>query len=264
MDVRVLGTVQDGGVPHLGCACELCERARADPGRQRYASSLLLAGESTRYLIDATPDVRFQLRGDLLDGVFLTHEHLGHLSGLLYFGPESLAAAQLTVHCTPQLAAFVGANEPFARLSEQDYIELDPVRPGSGVDLAGTVVRPRRVPHRSTHADTVAYRISADRSLLYVSDIDAWTDETIRMVADADVALVDGTFWRSGELDRYDEVPHPAIVDSMDTLDPSGTEIHFTHLNHTNPVLQPGSEERQRVEDRGFHVADRADTFTLG
>jgi pyrroloquinoline quinone biosynthesis protein B len=50
----------------------------------------------------------------------------------------------------------------------------------------------------------------------------------------------------------------------MNVLDPTRTEIYFTHLNHTNPVLQPGSEERRRVEERGFHVADRADSFGLG
>jgi len=28
------------------------------------------------------------------------------------------------------------------------------------------------------------------------------------------------------------------------------------HLNHTNPVLDPDAEERQQVEDAGFHVAE--------
>ncbi|PSQ10554.1 hypothetical protein BRC93_09035 [Halobacteriales archaeon QS_5_70_15] len=177
-----------------------------------FASSLLLDGRSTRHLIDATPDVRFQIRGDALDGVFLTREHLGHLPGLLYFGPEALAATGLTVHCTPRLGEFIATNDPFARLSEEGHIVLDPVRPGSTVDIGG----------------------------------------------------VDGTFWGPGELDRYGDVPHPAISHSMDVLDPTRTEIYFTHLNHTNPVLQPGSEERRRVEERGFHVADRADSFGLG
>ena len=264
MDVRVLGNAQDGGVPHLGCSCELCDRARSDPAQQRYASSLLLTDGSERYLVDATPDVRFQIRGDGLDGVFLTHEHLGHLSGLLHFGPESLAAERLTVHCTPQLAAFVETNEPFARLSAENYISIHRVRPGSGVGLAEGCVVPLTVPHRSTHADTVAYRIGGERTLLYMSDLDTWTDGAIGLVADADIALVDGTFFRPDEIDRYEEVPHPAITHSMDVLDPTATEIHFTHLNHTNPVLHPGSEERRRVEERGFHVADRGDSFSLG
>lgn len=264
MEVRVLGNVQDGGVPHLGCSCELCDQARTDPARQRYASSLLLAGESTRYLIDATPDIRFQLRGDALDGVLLTHEHLGHLPGLLYLGPESLAPTQLPVYCTPQLAEFIRTTDQFARLLEQDHITLSPVEYGSAVDLADGIAIPRAVPHRSTHADTVAYRLGSDRTLLYMSDLDRWTDETIRSVADADIALVDGTFWRPEELDRYEEVPHPAITRSMDVLDPTDTEIYFTHLNHTNPVLRPGSEERREVERRGFHVVEQDDVFTLG
>ena len=38
--VRVLGTVQDGGLPHPACDCPRCEAARRDPARRRYVASL--------------------------------------------------------------------------------------------------------------------------------------------------------------------------------------------------------------------------------
>lgn len=264
MEVRVLGTVQDGGVPHLGCSCELCERARTTPARQKYASSVLLIADSARYLIDATPDVRFHLRGESIDGVFLTHEHLGHLPGLLYFGTEALDTTRLPVYCTPQLAAFIETNEPFAQLVDREQITLMTIQPGSAIDIVGGTVAMYEVPHRNVHAETVAYRVAGDRSLLYMSDVDTWTDRTRRLVADADIALVDGCFWDSDELDRFEAVPHPAITHSMDVLDPAETDIYFTHLNHTNPVLKPESGERQQVEARGFHVAEQGDVFSLG
>lgn len=264
MEVRVLGNVQDGGVPHLGCSCGVCERARTDPAKQKYASSLLLTGDSTRYLIDATPDIRFQLRGDAINGVFLTHEHLGHLPGLLYFGTEALDTAQLPVYCTPQLAAFIRTNEPFAQLVDRGQITLTTIQPDSTTGIAGGTVGMYEVPHRNVHAETVAYRVAGDRSLLYMSDVDTWTDQSRRLVADADIALVDGCFWDSDELDRFEAVPHPAITHSMDVLDPAETDIYFTHLNHTNPVLEPESGERQQVEARGFHVAEQGDAFSLG
>jgi pyrroloquinoline quinone biosynthesis protein B len=125
-----------------------------------FASSLLLDGRSTRHLIDATPDVRFQIRGDALDGVFLTHEHLGHLPGLLYFGPEGLAATGLTVHCTPRLGEFIATNDPFARLSEEGRIVLDPVRPGSTVDIRSSTARSGD-PGNSTGTGTCRIRRSA-------------------------------------------------------------------------------------------------------
>lgn len=264
MQVRVLGNAQDGGVPHLGCSCEVCERARTDPAKQKYASSLLLTGDSTRYLIDPTPDIRFQLRGDAIDGVFLSHEHLGHLPGLLYFGTEALDTAQLPVYCTPQLAAFIRTNEPFVQLVDRGQITLTTIQPGSTVDIAGGAVDVYEVPHRTVHAETLAYQVRDDRMLLYLSDVDAWTEHSRELVTAADIALVDGCFWDPDELDRFEEVPHPAITHSMDVLDPAETDIYFTHLNHTNPVLEPESEERQQVEARGFHVAEQGETFSLG
>jgi hypothetical protein len=40
--VVVLGSAQDGGLPQIGCRESLCEAARADLARRRFASSILL------------------------------------------------------------------------------------------------------------------------------------------------------------------------------------------------------------------------------
>jgi pyrroloquinoline quinone biosynthesis protein B len=58
-------------------------------------------------------------------------------------------------------------------------------------------------------------------------------------------------------------VPHPLITETMDRLAGSPAEVYFTHLNHTNPALDPDSQERWTIESRGFHVAADRMEFVL-
>jgi hypothetical protein len=64
--VLVLGSAQDGGLPHAACSCPRCQAARGDPSRRRHVASIAIVVPSTgrRYLVDATPDLPRQL--DLL------------------------------------------------------------------------------------------------------------------------------------------------------------------------------------------------------
>jgi pyrroloquinoline quinone biosynthesis protein B len=263
--IEVLGTAQDAGVPHLGCRCENCAAARAGSRRPRYASAVRLKPEDTgRYLFDAAPDVRFQTV-DVPDGVFLTHAHLGHLTGLSYFGRESVDADELPVYATSGLGDVIRENEPLRSLVTDRNVDLRSVTDGDPVALETTSVTPIRVEHReSLPTGTLAYRVDGpDRSLLYVSDVDALTARVESLIRDVDVALVDGTFWSADEIDRVDDVPHPTVRSSMETLDGVDTEILFTHLNHTNPLLDPTSDARERLESAGFRVAERGDVIEL-
>jgi pyrroloquinoline quinone biosynthesis protein B len=279
MRVSVLGTAQDGGVPHLGCECARCERARTDPDAVRYPASIVVEG-AMRILVAATMDVRHQVRD--VDAVVLTHAHVGHLPGLLQFGREVADADRLPVYCTAGLARLVRENDPFALLCEHDCIDLrvvedgdtipvgrrrDPRTGDAGAGNAATggddadVLRVRRVAHRDElGTGTLAVSVVGDRTLSYVPDVDAWSPNLVSWVADADAALVDGTFWSDDELPRQAEVPHPRIEASLDRL-PGDDSVWFTHLNHTNPVLDPESEERATVERAGFGVAVRGQTF---
>ena len=102
----VLGIAQDGGVPHIGCRQERCAVARRDPARRERVACLGLVDdvEGRRFLIDATPDLPSQLEsldpgraarvGRPLDGILLTHAHIGHYTGLMYLGREALAAQE--------------------------------------------------------------------------------------------------------------------------------------------------------------------------
>jgi pyrroloquinoline quinone biosynthesis protein B len=278
--VLVLGTGQDGGVPQLGGVAPPDLAARRDPAAARTVASLLIVDPVSRgrWLIDASPDVARQLERaedaaprardqPLLDGVFLTHAHVGHYLGLAQFGREVLGARELPVHGTARMRAFLTANGPWDLLVRLRHIDLRPaLEPDRPVVLSPRLtIVPFAVPHRDEYTDTVGYEIRGPgRKLLYIPDIDKWErwDRSIvERVAAVDVALLDGTFFGDGELvgRSMAEVPHPFIVETLarfaERPASERRKIVFTHLNHTNPAGLAGTAERARVAATGMSVA---------
>jgi len=274
----IVGVAQDGGVPHLGCVKECCREARSDPARAQRVASLALRAGPKLFLIDATPDIRSQVATALgeqglaarparlpVDGILLTHAHIGHYTGLVYLGRESMAADEVPVFATDRFWAFLSGNSPWKRLVDGRHIIHIPLAAGGQVELAqGLSVEPFRVPHREEDSDVLGFLVKGpSRRLLYIPDIDDWSrwDRDIAELAGTvDVALLDGTFYAPSELGARSmaEVPHPLVTSTMDRLGPmvkQGRRVVFIHMNHTNPILRRGTAERREVERRGFEVA---------
>jgi pyrroloquinoline quinone biosynthesis protein B len=120
------------------------------------------------------------------------------------------------------------------------------------------------VPHRDEYTDTVGFLIEGpQRSVFYVPDTDswdAWQPGLPDRLATVDVALLDGSFYSPAELPGRSvaEIGHPLISGSMDLLEAlvarGEVEVIFTHLNHSNPALDPGSAESAEIKRRGFSV----------
>lgn len=258
MKAKILGSAQDGGVPHLGCSCGACSAAREDKNKQRYSTSLKVYNENdVNYLFDASPDIRYQMDEEFIDGIFLSHGHLGHITGLLYLGKESINSNMIGVHCSESVDEFLKENYPYRLLIDRNNIVVEPFDEDGSISMMGMTVTPVPVVHRYVPTDMHAFRIQTDSTrLFYMTDIDYWTDEAVEEVEEADVAIVDGCFWSKEEIDRYERVPHPPIEESLEQFEDTNTDIIFTHINHTNPVLDPDSEERQKVEDAGFRIAE--------
>ncbi|HEY8022430.1 MAG TPA: MBL fold metallo-hydrolase [Thermoanaerobaculia bacterium] len=288
--VVALGTVQDAGLPQPGCTCERCAAARRDPARRRYVASLALVVPRSghTWLIDATPDLPAQIdriqtwrphpqgRPDRapVDGVLLTHAHIGHYLGLALFGFEAINTRELPVYASPRMGAFLRANGPWSQLVGKRNIALREFRPGEPFVLdAGVTVTPIAVPHRDEFTDTMAFLVRGPhRSLLYVPDTDGWASwprplpEVLRGV---DVAILDGTFFSPDELPDRDltKIRHPLITGTMDLLAPlvraGRLRVLFTHLNHSNPALDPLGAARRAIEARGFGVLAEGDELSL-
>jgi pyrroloquinoline quinone biosynthesis protein B len=270
----VLGIAQDGGVPHIGCRQDLCVKARKDPKHRRRVASLGLIDDESdkRFLIDATPDMPSQLETLLgtgpwkrppLDGILLTHAHVGHYAGLMYLGREALGAQGVPVYATPRMAAYLRENGPWSQLVRLGNIDLKTIEPGKEIALTSKLrVTALTVPHRDELSDTVGFRVrGADRVLLYVPDVDKWERASKPLIDElngVDVALLDGTFADAAELPGRNmaEVPHPLVSETVARLpkDRLKTRVLFIHLNHTNKLL--GDEDaQQRLRDQGFDIA---------
>ena len=98
--IYILGTVQDGGFPHTGCNQNCCKQAWSNYSLRRNIASIAIIDHNSKkyWIIDITPDfkLQYQMLNQYLDtsysfsGIFLTHSHIGHYSGLLEFGLEVL------------------------------------------------------------------------------------------------------------------------------------------------------------------------------
>lgn len=266
MKAEILGSAQDGGVPHVGCSCDTCEAARADHNEQRYATSLKVYDEERdiNYLFDASADIRFQIGDEFLDGIFLSHAHIGHILGLLYLGKESINANMVDVYCSDEVAEFIRDSYHYRLLVDRNNIVLNTFDDGEAANLMGANVRFVPTVHRHAPTAMHAFQIeTGDTRLFYMTDIDHWTEDAIEQVESADIAIVDGCFWSEEEIDRYERVPHPPVKESLERFAETDTEIYFTHINHTNPILDPDSAERQQVEDAGLHVAEEGTELEL-
>jgi pyrroloquinoline quinone biosynthesis protein B len=285
IEVVILGTAQDAGLPHLGCRGDRCLRAVADPSlRKRVASIGIRAGGirggDSLFLVDATPDTVSQItdlqrgldRGRKpLDGIFLTHAHIGHYLGLAFLGKESIAADRVPVYCTESMVDYLSKNGPWSLLVSSEHIVLRPIP--AKLQLADNLeIEVLDVPHRDEFTDTIGFIFTGPKkSLLYIPDIDRW-DELVpsieKLAERVDVLLLDGSFWDPGrELSARDpsKIPHPPMPETMRRLGSfAGTRrIFFTHLNHTNPAWDKDSSERAKIEEAGFGIIEDGDRFEL-
>lgn len=251
----VLGIAQDGGMPHLGCQQTICVEARAGRRRAEKVSSLGVVSETGEraYLFDATPDLPAQVHaltgGRLPDGIFLTHAHIGHYTGLMYLGKESVAAKGVQVYGTRRMTAFLQANGPWSLLVKDHHMALQAIEPDRPIRLAPSLaVTALAVPHREEFTDTVGYLIEGPRAkALYIPDIDRWDRwaRDLRALADqVDLLFLDGTFSSPADLGLrdYAAIPHPMMPTTRSLVQGARGRLLFIHLNHTNPELARGQD----------------------
>ena len=282
--LKVLGTIQDGGIPHMGCSKECCSNYFLSKKSRIGVSSLGVSNlkYNTNYIIDATPNINFQLidlignadPSKKLNGIFLTHAHMGHYAGLLNFGRESLNSKNIPLYLMPKFYNFILNNGPWNQLVELNNIKLNKIYNREKVILHNNLsFTPIQVPHRDEYSETVGYVIEGiHKKALYIPDIDKWAKwevSIVEMIKSVDYAFLDGTFFDEKEINNRDisEIPHPFIIESLKLfkeLDESEkSKVYFIHLNHTNPVLNSESSEYKKVISAGFNIAKTGMEFFL-
>ena len=282
--ITILGTAQDGGFPHIGCQKKCCDDFYKGilPKQQVVSLGLVDKESQQKFLFEATPDISTQLAdleknhlktSTIIDGVFMTHAHMGHYAGLLYFGKEALGKKDIPVYAMPKMKEFLSNNGPWSQLvTTQNIVFLD-LQKDSIVPLSDALkVTPFLVPHRDEFSETVGYKIEGKtNSALFIPDINKWSlweKNIVEEVKKVDYAFIDATFFKEGEINRpMSDVPHPFIEETVALFENESlatkNKVIFIHFNHTNPALQSNSKERNDLELLGFRFATEGQRFKL-
>jgi pyrroloquinoline quinone biosynthesis protein B len=276
--VVVLGVAQDAGYPQLGCIKECCKAFYDGKERKKHVVSLALVNnaDSTYHLFEATPDITHQLttlqpflskKNYSPSSVFLTHAHMGHYTGLMYFGREAMNSSSLPVYTLPGMDSFLRSNGPWSQLVALKNIELRQIKVDSTVKLSSSIqVTALQVPHRDEFSETAGFIIQTEsKKLLFIPDINKWQKwdrSIVDLIKEVDYALLDATFYKDGELPNRNmsEVPHPFVEESMQLFQQLNAadkkKIYFIHFNHTNPLLKTKSDAKTAVQQKGFNIAE--------
>jgi pyrroloquinoline quinone biosynthesis protein B len=281
--IYVLGNVQDAGLPHIGCDEKICVDA-FNENKQHFVTSLALVDKKNNEysLFDVTPDISEQLRiieNDLFNqftlpkNIFITHAHIGHYSGLIYFGREALGSKGLKVNVLPRMFDFINDNAPWSQLVNLNNIALNKINFRDNIEVnPNLTVIPIQVPHRDEFSETAAFLIvGPNKTALFLPDIDKWSKWSIsivEMLLNVDYAFIDASFYTNNEINRdINEIPHPLVIETIELLsdlpDYQRDKVYFIHMNHTNQMLDPNSDISRNVLTKGFNIARLGQKFHL-
>ena len=272
--IFVLGTTQDGGVPHANCQKNCCKDAFENLKYSKFVSSIAIVDpiNKQQWIVDSSPDFKHQFfklqkKTDInnLDGILLTHAHIGHYLGLAQLGQEVMDVKKIDIYAMPRMLNFLQNNGPWDQLIQNENILAIQLENNAKIKLNNNIsITPLLVPHRDDYSETVCFIIeSNNKKLIYVPDIDKWEDwnwDINQIITEVDYALIDGTFYDENELERdMSQIPHPFVVESINRFksleSKDRKKIFFTHLNHTNPLLKPNSFESIDVVKKNFNIA---------
>jgi len=284
IELVVLGTIQDAGSPQIGCKKKCCKDLLAREVSERMVVALGAVDHDTKqqYLFEATPDFPFQLHhlqkvsnhSKLPNGIFITHAHIGHYTGLMHLGKEAMNSKDVKVYVMSEMRKFLTQNGPWSQLVSNSNINLVSLEASKEITLNKSLsVTPFLVPHRDEFSETVGFKIKGkNKTALFIPDIDKWNkweQSIMEEIKKVDYAFIDGTFYSGEEIGHRNiaEIPHPFIEESMSLFKKLSKEernkIYFIHYNHTNPVLDIENLACKEIQDKGFRLARKNDRFML-
>jgi pyrroloquinoline quinone biosynthesis protein B len=259
-------------LPQWNCACANCAAARSGKIAPQTQSSIAISGGSQDFqhwfLINASPDLPRQiesmpqlqphcdsLRNTPIAAVLLTNADIDHALGLLLLRQQERPLVVYAADETRKALAWV--DEVLVRFCGIRWRKVS----GDFQSLSGSIAfRAIELPK------SVAFQLRDETSgatALFAPSVGHLTDKLRDAVHSSDVVIFDGTFWNDGELRAVRpgartarEMNHlPVSGDSLDFLrqSPARRKI-YTHINNTNPILMPGTQERAQVEQAGIEI----------
>lgn len=290
MLLQVLGTAAGGGIPQWNCACPGCSGARAHPHwRRSHASVAVRAAEGRWYLVNATPDIGEHIeacpalhpgpgiRRTPLAGLVLTDAELDHTLGIARLREAESVRILATAPVRRAVRDGLRLGDVLGPYASLEWAELSrtpgPLAEDSPLEVSAVPVSGKRPRYAGgapeDEAWVVALRLT-DRetgtSAIYAPALAAWPDALAEAVAGADCVIVDGTFWDDEEPRRTGISTRTATAMGHLPIDgPGGTARRlagltarclYTHLNNTNPLVDPAAPQHERLARLGIEVAE--------
>ncbi|MFI6535188.1 pyrroloquinoline quinone biosynthesis protein PqqB [Nonomuraea sp. NPDC050547] len=265
MRLQVLGTAAGGGVPQWNCACPGCAGARAHPAWRRRHASLAVQLPGRAAVVNATPDIAAQIEDcpwsapdrDHAPLVVLTDAELDHTLGLLRLREAASLDVAATLPVRRALRPFEEILRPYAPIR---WHPMDTI----AEPIPVSAKRPRYAAAEETDGAWVsALRFTDGRSnVVYAPAMGVWTPELDTAFRAADCVIIDGTFWddeeprRTGISSRTATgMGHLPIEDTMERLAALPGRCLYTHLNNTNPLVDPDALHHKVLAELGVEVA---------
>lgn len=302
MKIKVLGSAAGGGFPQWNCNCHNCRAVRsAEPGfRPRTQSSIAVTANSTEWLlVNASPDLLHQLkqspqlqpgrdqRDTGIVATMLMDAQIDHVTGLLMMRE---ARRPMELYCTGSvwedlstglplvqtLSHYCGVNWcplPTDGETEVQIPHLDGIgfRPVPLISKAPPYSPNRYSPRTGDNVGLLMTNLASGQKALYAPGLGELTPAFEAVMAQADILLVDGTFWTEDEMIRLGFSPKPAAdMGHLPQLGPSGEPEGgmigvldrmparrkiLIHINNTNPILNESGPERALLARHGIEVA---------
>lgn len=243
MRLTLLGTGTSGGVPSLGCHCEVCHST--NPRDKRMRSVALLETGRARILIDCGPDIRNQLMPlpfKPFDAVLLTHIHYDHVAGiddlrpLCVFGDINIYADGNTVKGLHTTMPYCFTQTLYPGVPK---LNLHTVRPHEPLRIGDVEVMPIVVMHDKL--PILGYRFGR---LAYITDMKTIDEGELAYLDGVDTLVVNALRWEK------EHHSHQLVADAIAFARRIGAKrTFFTHLTH-NIGLHDEAEKRL---PEGFH-----------
>lgn len=284
---RILGAGAGGGLPQWNCGCSNCDLARRGKIPHQTQSSVAVSADGASWaILNASPDIRAQIaaspylhptgpRQTPLRSVLLTNGDIDHVAGLL-----SLREGQtFTLYATGEILDVLDANPIFTALAA-DKVTRKAVAIGVETEVAPGLTAelffvPGKAPLYVEGANpvtdligeqTVGVQLRAgDVHAFYIPGCAAVTPDIAARVRGAPLVFFDGTLWRDDEMlvegvgtktgKRMGHISMSGPDGAIAAFAGLGVARRvFVHLNNTNPVLRPDSDERAQAVAAGWEI----------
>ena len=287
MRVTVLGSAAGGGFPQWNCACRNCVTARSGAAPRRLVASLAVSADSDRWvLVNAGCDISLQIsltpelqprasRESPIVALLLTDANIDHTAGILEFRQAdrfsiySTALVKQTVGEHPMFAQFERNNKQWHSFASGNRVRvlLAEAPQLSVYAIAVPALLPSYTGAGTSEGAAVAYVFEhGNKKVVYAPIFLSVDDNLKREIELADAVLLDGTCWSDDEMIELGlgartsrAMGHAPISGVGGSLEVArglrARQRYYTHVNNSNPILDPASAQAQQLRQAGLTVA---------